>query len=162
MKIEATAVIMAGGKSLRMGFDKQEIKINEKNLVHIQADILGEIFNEVIIISNKPELYKNYHLNVYKDMIKDQGPLGGIHSALVNSSNYYNYFIACDMPNINTEYIKYIYEIIFEDKSKNGIVAKLNDWIEPFNSFYTKNLIESIEIHLKNGKRSVFFFVKKK
>ena len=58
-----TAIILAGGKSSRMGFDKQLLFINEKRLIYSIACNLEKHFEDIIIISNKIELYKDSKYN---------------------------------------------------------------------------------------------------
>ena len=81
--IKKTLAIIAGGKSSRMNYkDKAFIKYKDKAFIdNIIAS--GEDFEEIIIISNKVENYKNF--KIFKDIYKECGPLGGIHSALLNA-----------------------------------------------------------------------------
>lgn len=140
MKLDATAVILAGGKSTRMGYDKQEIYIKDRYLIDYQINILKNKFKDVIVISNKLEFYKNRDVKVYSDIVKSRGPLSGIYTALKVSNTELNYFIACDMPNINMNFIDYMYKRIVDKKEKLGIVGKRDDFLEPMNSFYRKIL----------------------
>ena len=54
-----TAIILAGGKSSRMGFDKQFLVTNEKRLILDIAKKLKKHFKEIIIVTNKKEYYKD-------------------------------------------------------------------------------------------------------
>ena len=54
-----TAVILAGGRSTRMGFDKQLIKIDDRFLIEILVEKLSHEFDEIIIISNDHSVYSN-------------------------------------------------------------------------------------------------------
>ncbi len=149
-----TAIILAGGKSSRMGFDKQFLKIKEKRVMEIVLDKLKEEFSEIIIVTNKPEEYVDSEHMVVSDIIKGRGPLSGLHVGLKNSKSKYAYFIACDMPNINIEYIKYMKSQIEKEKPM-ACVTKCEKFIEVFNGFYSKDLYEKIEDHLNNDERSV-------
>lgn len=149
-----TAIILAGGKSSRMGFDKQFLMINEKRVMEIIISKLKTEFDEIIIVTNKPECYKGLGNKIVSDIIKEKGPLSGLHVGLKNSSNIYSYFIACDMPNINLEYIRYMKQKINESNPK-ACVTEFGDWIESFNAFYSKDIYKDIENHLKQDKRSV-------
>ena len=155
MAIIKTAVILAGGKSSRMGFDKQLLKIKERKLMDSLISKLKSEFSEIIIVTNKPEYYIGLGHKIISDEITDKGPLSGIHVGLKSSSSEYAYFIACDMPNINLEYIRFMKEEIYNQKVK-GCVTQLGDWIEPFNSIYSKDMIHDIEGYLEKGKSSIF------
>lgn len=154
MKKFGTAVILAGGKSTRMGFDKQFLRINEKRLMDSLVEELSEIFDKIIVISNKPEKYRNVSYMVKEDIIPGKGPLSGIHSGLKNASSQYVYFIACDMPNVNLDYIRYMAEEI-EDLEVHACITKFGEHMETLNAFYSKDIIEQIENNLSKGKRSI-------
>ncbi|MDF2840319.1 MAG: mobA [Clostridia bacterium] len=146
MMPSGTAVIMAGGKSSRMGFDKQSIKLQGKLLIEQQIQVLQSIFNEIIIVTNRPELYQSFHCIMVTDELKDFGPLGGIHIGLKASSSQFSYFLACDMPNINREYILHMQKIIHDHgKDQQAVITRFGNWLEPFHAFYSKSLIPVIE-----------------
>lgn len=153
-----TAVILAGGKSSRMGFDKQFLKINEKKLMDTLIINLKKEFDEIIIVTNKIDKYVEGSYKLVCDEIKGKGPLSGFHIGLKESSSQYVYFVACDMPNINTAYIKFM-----KDKIRNlnvdACVTKKGDRIEPFNAFYSRKLIDKIEERIMNNANSLFSLV---
>ncbi len=149
-----TAIILAGGKSSRMGFDKQFLKINERRLMDSLVHKLKDEFEEIIIVTNKPEYYIGLSHRITKDIIEDKGPLGGIHAGLKLSSSQYAFVVACDMPNMNIDYIRYMKKSI-GNRDLDGCVTKFGDWIEPFSSFYSKDIVEQIENHLKSNFRSI-------
>lgn len=160
MKKFGTAVILAGGKSTRMGFDKQLLKFNERRLIDSLKRKLSMEFEEIIVVTNKSEYYLGFSDKITKDIIVGKGPLSGIHVGLVEASSQYVYFVACDMPNIYLNYIKYMKEEL-EDIEVKACVTKYGEWIEPFNAFYSKNMIQDIENHLLKNQKSVNSLLKK-
>lgn len=156
MTLMNTAIILAGGKSTRMGFDKQLIKIGNICITEYIIEILKPIFKNIIVVTNKPELYANLDVGIAQDFYKGYGPLGGIHAGLLKSQSIYNYFIACDMPYVNTDYIKYMMKRIVETGyEKDAVITKSADWIEPFNAFYSKELLPLIEDNIIKEKRGI-------
>lgn len=155
-----TAIILAGGKSSRMGFDKQFIEIHEKRLMDILIHELEKEFDEIIIVTNKLQCYLDVTHKVTKDILKEKGPLGGIHVGLKEASSKYSFVVACDMPNINIEYVRYMKKQM-EDMDIDGCVTKIGNWIEPFSSFYSKDIIDNIEEHLLSDKRSIYSLLEK-
>lgn len=105
MKKFGTAIILAGGKSSRMGFDKQFLKIDKRRLMFSIINKLNKEFDEIIIVTNKPDHYIGLSHKITRDILRDKGPLGGIHAGLMQASSKYSLVIACDMPNINLSYI---------------------------------------------------------
>ena len=155
-----TAVILAGGKSSRMGFDKQFLKVNEKRLISILMNKLKEEFDDIIIVTNKIEQYIGSSYKTVCDEIKEMGPLSGIHIGLKESSSKYVYFTACDMPNINIDYIRYMKENI-RDLDVGACITKRGDRIEPFNGFYSRDTIKDIENLLLEDRRALFSLINK-
>ena len=159
MKEFKTAIILAGGKSSRMGFDKQLLKINERRLMDSLIQKLSPEFEEIIIVTNRPELYIGLSHIITKDILEDKGALGGIHAGLNYSSSKYAFVTACDMPNVNMDYVRFMKDALSESTSF-GCVTKFGSWIEPFSSFYSIELIKNIEEYLETGRRSINVLLK--
>lgn len=154
MKRFGSAIILAGGKSTRMGFDKQLLRLRERSLIEGLIRRLGSSFDETIVVTNRPELYIGLADKITGDIIPDMGPLSGIHAGLSAASSEYSFVIACDMPQINAKYIDYMMELLNKNESM-ACITKFGDWIEPFNAFYSKALIEHIESFLMGGGKAV-------
>lgn len=154
MKFFGTAVILAGGKSSRMGFDKQFMKIQNKIILEILYESLKEEFEDILVITNKPYKYENSSFRVKSDELSSMGPLSGIHSGLKGSKSEYAYFIACDMPNVNLDYIRLMKDKLMAKKNE-ACITKTNGGIEPFNSFYSIKIVDRIEKLLKENKKSM-------
>lgn len=153
-----SAVILAGGKSRRMGFDKQLLQLENRCLLRHQGEQLAELFEQVIVVSNTPELYQEPPFILVGDELHQKGPLGGIHSGLKRAASDKVFFLACDMPNINPDYIRFMQERL-RSSSSEACVTRFGNWIEPFNAFYTRNLVPAIEEYLGRGRHSLFKFL---
>ncbi|HSQ87578.1 molybdenum cofactor guanylyltransferase [Romboutsia sp.] len=158
-----SAVILAGGKSSRMEFDKQCLFINKKRLIFEVARKLEKHFDDITIVTNKKEYYKDCKYNLVSDEMKNMGPLAGISVGLKQSLSNYVYIIACDMPNIDDRYIRYMKNKIKKDiKSKKTFdiyIPKVNNRIQLFQGFYKKELEHEInEYLLYSSKRSIISF----
>ncbi len=144
-----TAIILAGGKSRRMGMDKSLIKIDGQPLIQKLYQEISPSFNEIIISSNEKEKYSFLNLPVIEDEEKDRGPLMGIYSCLKATSNENNFVIACDIPNINSEFIN---NIIQESESFDALIPRHEDGkIEPLFAVYKKSLLPKIKEILDSG-----------
>ena len=143
-----SAIILAGGKSTRMKFNKEYIKIKDEFLVHKQIKQLKEVFNEVIVVSDNVEHCAGLDVHVVSDILNGSTPLIGLHAGLYHSTNEYSYVIACDMPFINFEFIDYLESFI---DSSDAYVSKYHNYIEPFNAIYNSNIVNTIEDFISNG-----------
>ncbi len=131
-----------------MKYNKEFIKIGDEFLVHKQIKKLLTKFSEVIVVSNNPQHYKGLNVKVVSDILEGNTPIIGLHSGLVHSKNRYNYCIACDMAFINFDFINYLVSLT---KGHEAYVAKYNNYIEPFNALYSKDIINKIETFLEEG-----------
>ncbi|SHJ52428.1 molybdopterin-guanine dinucleotide biosynthesis protein A [Dethiosulfatibacter aminovorans DSM 17477] len=154
-----SAIILAGGKSSRMGYNKELIMIDEKRIVNYQIEALHGIFDEIIVVTKNREFYNDLDCRAVSDIIEDKGPFGGIHAGLVASRSKYSYVMACDMPVINTAYINFMKKNIYQ-KDVDGCMTLYGDHIEPFNAFYSKNIVMDIEEYLYGGGYSIHKLVK--
>ena len=154
----ATAAILAGGKSSRMGFDKQLLTDNNRRILETVSDTLRKEFSDILIVTAKPELYEGMEVRVCSDEFQNMGPLAGIHAALSNGRSKYVYLIACDMPVVSLPYIRHMKQRIYEAQPK-VCVCRRNDRFEPFNGFYSRELLPDAEQRLKDGSSSLFRFI---
>ncbi len=154
-----TAVILAGGKSRRAGFDKQQLLIKGMPAAVYIGKILEVIFPEILIISNTPELYTDWDFQVISDTLRNNGPAGGLYSAL----NYLGkpvFLTACDMPYVSPQFIRFIVnkfsiseiDILSSSDSMNRP--------EPFNSIYSNTITENLLEFIENGGRALAAFHK--
>ncbi|MGI5838154.1 MAG: molybdenum cofactor guanylyltransferase [bacterium] len=159
MKMFGTAAILAGGKSSRMGFDKQLLTLDGKRF-HVQIiEQLRQLFGDVLLVTNKPEFYRELPVRVCSDVFPGRGPLGGIHAALFNAQSRYVYVLACDMPCVCPGYIHYQMKLLRRNPS-GACVTRKEDWLEPFNAFYSTDTLPILSRHLQEGKSSLYFFLK--
>jgi molybdopterin-guanine dinucleotide biosynthesis protein A len=154
MREEATAIILAGGKSTRMdGEDKSLLPVEGQPLIaHIAGQLQGH-FDEIIIGSNDPGKYKFLNLRIIQDIEKDKGPLMGILSCLNASSSELNFITACDIPVMNT---KLIHDMIQVSKEAEIVMPVSGDNnYEPLYALYKRSIIPTAETILKNHGRRI-------
>lgn len=142
-----TGVILAGGKSTRMGKDKGLLLIKGKPMVQYVIDALLQITPNIMIISNNED-YNKFGLQVYPDLIKDKGPVGGIYTALAVSNTNINLCVSCDTPFVEKELLNLLVE-----KSLNYAVtiSKSNERIHPLIGVYKKEGLSCFKSHLDKG-----------
>ncbi len=154
-----SAVILAGGKSSRMGFDKQFLQIKDSYLLSLHAERLASAFDQLILVTNTPELHRDAPFTVVSDEIRDGGPLSGIHVGLKTAASRYVYLLACDMPHVNLDYVAYMRKRL-QERQAAACVTRFGDWIEPFNAYYSRDLVPGIEDYLASGRKSLFQFLR--
>jgi molybdopterin-guanine dinucleotide biosynthesis protein A len=103
---QITAIIMAGGKSRRMGRDKSMLPIDGVPAIKHVLDQLKPYFDEILISSNNPAEHSFDDVKVVADEVKGAGPLVGIVSALRVSRNDINFVVACDIPEVDIAVVR--------------------------------------------------------
>lgn len=157
-----TAILLSGGKSRRMGKDKEKLNFKGVYLIDTITENLSYHFKEIVIVSNDLDFfkdrYKKYDNNIIikEDIIKDMGPCAGLYTGLISSSNKDNFLIACDMPYFNHDYIDFLKNKTY----KKALVYDDGKYLEPFFALYKKDLISDIENYLNKGRRSINGFLK--
>lgn len=159
MKKIGTAVILCGGKSSRMGFDKSLIDIKGKLLIELVCEKLEKIFDEIILVTENKEKFNNLKYKVVEDLERNYGPAGGIYTGLKYSESKYAFFLACDMPKINIDFINYMIKII-DDGEYDGLMCRHNDWIEPLFAFYSKDLIKNFQKGIEDNSLVLYDIIK--
>ena len=151
------AAIIAGGKAKRLGgIIKAQIEITGETIIERQLKVLSSIFNETVTISSKSIDSK---LKNFEDIYKDCGPLGGIHSALVNTKADFIFALSSDMPFVDFFYIELLMKYI-KDANQQAIVPIFDNKIQPLFAFYGKTSLPIIEIALKNQQLPVYQVLK--
>ncbi len=149
-----TAVILAGGKNSRIGVNKCFLPVEDNYLIDKQINVLKEIFGRIIIVHNSPMIFERYPDYMHSiDEYNNIGPLGGIYTALKQCETEAIFVVACDMPNLNKEFI--IREIMhFNNINCEGLVPIHRKGFEPLHAIYSKTCLVEMEknIQLKDYK----------
>ena len=158
MSQKITGIVLAGGKSIRMGAEKGLVIFKEKPLIEYSIDTLKNVCKEIIISSNS-ESYQVFGYPVLKDKFPESGPMGGIYTCLKASQNETNIVLSCDMPLIMPDFIRKL--LVFSDSFDAVVPWHENEFFEPLCAVYNKNLLPVFEdfIQKKNFKIPDMFSV---
>ncbi len=145
-----------------MGFDKQLLQIREQRLICALLPKLRQCFDDILIVTNRAELYEGMAVRVTQDIIPGKGPMSGIHAGLKAATSEYVYVMACDMPRFDPTYARELQQrITTHPKNIDACVTQKGDWIEPFHAFYGQGALSMLEEDLLADKTSVFYLLKK-
>ena len=139
---KVTAVILAGGRSRRMGEDKAFLPFPDTPLIGVVFGRLSGLFEKIMIIANDTRRYEKYPCEVIKDIIPGKGPLGGLYTALSFSGTGYSFVTACDMPFLNRELIKHI---VGSAGGYDVVIPEFNGRLRPLCAVYSKNCLKIVE-----------------
>jgi molybdopterin-guanine dinucleotide biosynthesis protein A len=150
---QATAIIMAGGDSRRMGIDKSMLLIKDKPIIQHICDQLRGTFSQILISTDDVEKYAFLGFDCIPDKIPGQGPLMGIASTLEASANELNFVVACDIPHID---IRLVRKMLAEAHAVDMVIPTTgSEKYEPLFAVYRKSVIETINQVLLSGVRKI-------
>lgn len=159
-KINIGAAILAGGNSTRyQGANKALLKISKETILERNVATLEPMFEEIHIISNRPEEFKHHNIPVFKDVFRDIGPLGGIYTALHYTQCDAVFVFSCDMPFLSSGLIQHIQDY-FNKNLFAIVIPQLLEKIEPLHAVYSKDILPLLEEHIRstdNYKIRLFF-----
>ena len=151
-----TSIVLAGGKSSRLGRDKAFETLGGKNLIGHVIHSLAPLSSEVIVVTAQDEksLQIPHHFSIRKavDLYPGCGPLAGIHSGLVSASSFYSLVVACDMPFLDQSLLQYLINLAH---GFDVVMPSVEGLMEPLHAVYSKDCLPHIERILKDGGRSV-------
>jgi molybdopterin-guanine dinucleotide biosynthesis protein A len=174
-----TGIILAGGENKRMPVLKAFIEVEGKKIIEKNLKIMRQLFNEIFIVTNQPELYTYLGVPMLGDVYNIRGPMTGVLTALMNSSNKWIFVSACDMPFINPDFIRFMADerynpaclaIVDRERKRDlgtisdagiydAVVPLVNYKAEPLFAFYSNKVMNSLEQFVLTGKKSIKYFL---
>ena len=147
---DITGIILAGGKSTRMGSDKGFLKFNGKSFIEYSIAALKPLVSQIIIVSNNAD-YDIFNVKRVEDVIKEAGPLAGIYTGLKTSKTEFNLVLSCDVPLITKEILEMLIEA--QDRQSDIIQIVSQGKSMPLIALYKKCCETQFYQLLKNDER---------
>jgi molybdopterin-guanine dinucleotide biosynthesis protein A len=152
--------VLAGGKSVRLGMDKSQVKLADKLLIdYILSEIIEE-FKEILIVANKSiDFQKSNKISVIEDFKKDLGPLGGVFTAMkwIKDNNKDYQWVSTfptDSPFFKNKILKDFFNEIHPGESKLFFIKSNNTRHNIF-GLWSLELMNKLEEDLNKGERKV-------
>lgn len=165
-------VLLAGGKSKRMGTDKMFLPLQQKPLVlymveklldsHYLVSLMTSFVNEEKTRQIFPPSILKY-ITIFQDVYPDKGPIGGIYSGLYYSSEPYVFVLAADLPFFHPNLINYI-----ETKKEgyDAVIPQTEKGYEPLFALYSqkcqnmfKTMIQANDLKISNAYENISKFI---
>ena len=156
-QLDLSVVILAGGKSKRMGYDKAFLTYKGRQFISIISEKMLEVSSDVIV-ANGTKDPSNFEssldkgIRILNDNQSLMNPMGGILSALARTRHDYAAIVACDSPLVRTEVIRFLFE---QARNRDAAVPIWEDGfrIEPLCAVYdAKEAMRAGMAALEDGK----------
>ena len=142
MEIDVTGVLLAGGKSRRMGADKRYLVVGEQTLLERGLAVLSSIFQEVLVVIAQDSPPLDVDARVVRDLVPDCGSLGGLYTGLTQATTPYIFVVACDMPFLDQAVIS---QFTSRRTTADIVMAKLAARLHPMHALYGKGCLPAME-----------------
>ena len=124
-----------------MGENKAFIEIDGLPIIRRICNLFKTLFSEILIVTNETELFQNFEAKIHRDLISNQGALGGLYTGIYYSSFSHVFCVACDMPFLKASVIRYL---IDKRKDYDVVVPRTEDGLQPLHAIYSKNCLGPI------------------
>ncbi|MGC9518421.1 MAG: molybdenum cofactor guanylyltransferase [Desulfuromonadaceae bacterium] len=142
-----TGVILAGGLSRRMGYDKRTLHVGEKTLFEYVLMQMGALCPELLVIANDPEFFAPFDVQVVPDIYPGSS-LGGLYTGLYHSPAEVVFASACDLPFFNLDLARVLLDSVH---TMDASLIKTADGYEPLFACYRKTCLPWMRTHLEQG-----------
>jgi molybdopterin-guanine dinucleotide biosynthesis protein A len=154
--MDTTAIILAGGKSSRMGSNKALLQLNGVTVIEGIIKKLENIVDDIIIVTNTFDDYEFLHLPMIEDLRLGMGPLAGIEAGLAATKTDRNLVVACDMPFISIELGAYLLSCLEEFQAA---VPEISGQLHPLFAAYRKEVNGAVTKSLEENQLRIRHFL---
>ena len=151
--IPVNGLVLAGGKSRRMGQDKALLDRDGQSQLAYLAGLLEKKVGRVFVstrVDQKDDGERRKYAQIV-DRYDDIGPLAGILSAMEECPEADWLVVACDLPNINGETISYLLENCSAEQPFTAYVSSHDGLPEPLCAIYRAGSIDIIRRFADEG-----------
>lgn len=154
-----TSIVLAGGKSFRMGGCKAMEILHGKSLLECVIEQLKLLSSRVLIVTSQDQanLLHTSEAEVVVDVYSGKGPLAGIYTGLLTSNSTYNIVVACDMPFLKVELLRYMLEL---SQGFDAVIPRLGEEkIEPLHAVYSRSCLNTIRTELEHNRLKISYML---
>ena len=150
---DVTGVLLAGGKSRRMGRDKALLQVDGKTLFESSLRLLMRFFSRILIAGDRPDLEQPGIVSIAD--IYPGSALGGLHTGLFAAATDWIFVAPCDMPYPD---VRIIERLLAERRGVDAVVPRTHDGYEPVFALYHKNCLAPMESMLRQNQFRIYDF----
>ena len=164
--LPVSGVVVAGGKSRRMGHDKRRLKLwgdDGPTLLEHTIAVLAGHCDEMIVVLNDPDAWPQLAARIVGDIYPDGGALGGIYSGLRAAQHQYAFVVAADMPLLNPDLIAWMiaqprdYDVLVPHVGETG-GARNRLGVQTLHAIYSRTCLPAMQQQLEAGNPQVIGF----
>jgi len=147
-----TGLVLAGGKSTRMGRNKAYIEVSGRRVISRVVDVLKECCSAVLVVCSSEDDYGFLEVPVVRDIEPGQGSFMGLYSGLVAMETEHALAVGCDMPYISKPLARHMAGLA---PSADIVVPRLGGFYEPLFATYSKACLNASRKLLEDGEKRI-------
>jgi molybdopterin-guanine dinucleotide biosynthesis protein A len=141
---------------VRMGGEpKALMEVGGRRIIERVADVLGQVTDDLLLVTNTPDLYAWMGLRMVPDVFPQGGSLGGIYSGLAAAPGEAAFTVACDMPFLHPELVRLVVE---RAPSGDVVIPRVGEQLETMHACYSKRCLTAMEERLRAGRFKIVGF----
>ena len=145
---EATAIVLAGGRSSRMGTPKALLPFARRPLIWHIVERLAAWFTDVVVVAAPGQELPALSAVVVEDEVAHQGPVGGICYGLTASRREINFVTSCDSAFLNVDLIA---SLVQQSADCDVVVPHWNGRLQPLHAVYRRSVLPLLQQQLVRG-----------
>jgi molybdenum cofactor guanylyltransferase len=154
----STAIVLAGGRSSRMGTPKALLLFDGEPLIVHVVTTLRRLFDAVVVVAAPGQDLPSMPVTLVRDDVAYQGPVGGIFYGLRAGGGDVGFVTACDSAFLNSRLISHLLSRISEH---DVVVPHWQGRFQPLHAVYRRTVLPLLEAQLARGElRPVHLFDK--
>jgi molybdopterin-guanine dinucleotide biosynthesis protein A len=147
------AVLLAGGKSRRMGTDKALLRVDGRPLIERLISECRRLTDEIRISAAAAGDYASVGVPVIPDIHAEHGPLAGLHAGLLATARSFVLLLACDLPGARAEWLRRM--LAFTSQYDAVIPRTADGQVHPLCAVYSRSCLPEVEHNLASGKNKM-------
>lgn len=155
-RIEATVVVLCGGKTSRFGGEKAHAVVGGRRVIDRVVEVAGQVCGQIVAVtsSGKGDLRLPEGVLVVADAFPGTGPLGGICTGLRRTSSDLAVVVGCDLPFLNARLLRFL---LGRADGFDAVVPRLADGrAQPLHAVYRRACLREMEHQLAAGRLSIW------
>ena len=144
-----TSIVLTGGGSSRLGGNKALQIVGGKSLLQRVIERVTLISDQILVIGSPHQrgFPVDSGIEYREDLYPGKGPLGGIYTGLLASKSVYNLVVACDLPFLNVELLRYLIRL---SPGFDAVVPRVGK-VQPLHAVYSKNCLDAVKVQVEHN-----------
>lgn len=138
------------------GRPKALLELGGRRIIERVLDAVRPVVDDVLIVTNTPDLYRFLGLPMVGDAFPDHGSLGGIYTGLAAAGGDAAFTVACDMPFVHPDVVRLV---VARAADADVVIPRVGDQLETMHAVYGKACLPPIEIQLRAGRLKIVGFL---